>query len=168
MAKLFVANTTVQFRDFMALLPENNRMLRQKIRPGQQMVVFDGTMGEIEQIIQQNEIYGLTREEDVKRAKGFVGMIYQIDKPIGKSSLGIAGEGNHNALIEFGTETRENVANYAQASIANMMRQAGEESKSMEIEIKDMAKDPVFHEVFSSDRPKNAPEAKARTRRKRS
>ena len=167
MAKLYVANTTVQFRDFMATLPETGRLIRQKIRPGHQSVVYEGPMGDIDQIIRQNEIYGLTKEEHVKGAKYFVGMVYQVDKQISTAAFGLADEQNHRALIEFGTETRENVANYAQASILNTMQQAGEESKSMEIEIKDMAKEPVFHEVFSPQKPKDVQEAKPRARKRK-
>lgn len=165
--KLYVANTTVQYRDFVALLPENGRMVRQKIRPGHQAIVFEGSSYDVESIIKQNEVYGLTKEEDVKNAHNFVGMVYQIDRQIGAATFGLADEKNHNVLIEFGTETRENVANYAQASILDTMQQAGEESKSMEIEIKDMAKDPVFHEVFSPNKPKDVQSAKPRARRKR-
>lgn len=167
MAKLYIANTTVQYRDFLAKLPESGRMIRQKIRPGHQAVVYDGSLYDIEQIIQQNEIYGLTKEEDVKGAKHFVGMVYQVDKQISTAAFGLADEQNHRALIEFGTETRENVANYAQASILNTMQQAGENSKSMEIEIKDMAKEPVFHEVFSPQKPKDVQEAKPRARKRK-
>lgn len=168
MTQLYVANTTVQFRDFVAILPESGNMLRQKIRPGHQAMVYDGPDYVIDNIIKQNEVYGLKREEEVKRSRQFVGMVYQLDRPIKKETLGVADNSNHAALIEFGSEVRENVANYAQASIMNTMRETGEESKSMQIEIKDLAKDAKFHEIFSPDKPKDIEEAKPRGRRKRS
>lgn len=167
MPKLYVANTTVQYRDFVALIPETTNMLRQKLRPGHQGLVYDGPMYIIENIIKQNEVYGLCKETDLANAKGFVGMVYNIDRPVSKDTLGLADGQNHRALIELGVEVRENVANYAQASIQNTMREAGEEGKSMQIEIKDLAKDATFHEIFAPEKPKELQSAKPRARRKK-
>lgn len=158
MPKLYIYNATVQFRDFVALIPETTNTLRVKIRPGHQAMVYDGPEYVIDSIIKQNEIYGLVRENEVKsiKAEKMVSMVYQIDAPIKTDAMKGAAVHNETRLTEWGAEIRENVANYAQASIANTMMQAGEDSRGMQIEIKDMTKEnPTFHEVYAPEPPKD-------------
>lgn len=156
MPKLYIYNATVQFRDFVALIPETTNTLRVKIRPGHQAMVYDGPEYIIDSFIKQNEIYGLVRENESLDPKQMVSMVYQLDKPIKTDVMKRAAVHNETRLTELGAEIRENVANYAQASIANTMMQAGEDSRGMQIEIKDMTKEnPTFHEVYAPEPPKD-------------
>ena len=156
MPKLYIYNATVQFRDFVALIPETTNTLRVKIRPGHQAMVYDGPEYIIDSFIKQNEIYGLVRENEALDRKKMVSMVYQLDRPIKTDAMKGAAVHNENRLTEWGAEIRENVANYAQASIANTMMQAGEDSRGMQIEIKDMTKEnPTFHEVYAPEPPKD-------------
>lgn len=156
MPKLYIYNATVQFRDFVALIPETTNTLRVKIRPGHQAMVYDGPEYIIDSFIKQNEIYGLVRENESLDPKQMVSMVYQLDKPIKTDAMKGTASHNETRLTEWGAEIRENVANYAQASIANTMMQAGEDSRGMQIEIKDMTKEnPTFHEVYAPEPPKD-------------
>lgn len=165
MAKLYIYNATVQFRDFVALIPETTNTLRVKIRPGHQAMVYEGSQYIIDSFIQQNEVYGLVRENEVKGLKPekMVSMVYQLDAPIKIDAMKGAARHNEARLTDWGAEIRENVANYAQASIAQTMMQAGEDSKGMQIEIKDMTKEnPTFHEVYAPEAPKQIDGVKPR------
>lgn len=163
MPKLYIYNATVQFRDFVALIPETTNTLRVKIRPGHQAMVYDGPDYIIDSLIKQNEIYGLVRENETLDPKKMVSMVYQLDDPIKIGAMKGAASHNETRLTEWGAEIRENVANYAQASIANTMMQAGENSRGMQIEIKDMTKEnPTFHEVYAPEPPKQIDGAKPR------
>lgn len=168
MTKLYIANTSRQKLNFLFRLPEENDIKRYTIQPGAQALVLDSTNDDVEYVIKQHETYGIKRADDVIRKKGFVGTCYRVDKPISVSNFMVIDGQNHEALIEQGKVTRANVATYAQASVADMVKQAGEDAKGLEIEIKDESKsNPQFHEIFSADKPVDMPGAKPRGRRAR-
>lgn len=156
MPKLYIANTSRQRRVFAARVPEKRDPIRVIINPGRQEMVYEGPSDSIEYIIEQHETYGIQPADEVKRTKAFIGLAYRIDKPITVENFIIADDVNQQALIEQGRKTREQVARYAEASVINMTRQAGEDAKSLQIEIKDMSKDnPQFHEIYSSEKPRD-------------
>ena len=168
MPKLYIANTSRQNLNFLFRIPEERDIKRYSIQPGRQAMVIDSTSDVIDSIIRQHEVYGIRRADDVTRDKRFAGVCYRVDKPIEIKSCIVVDDQNQEALIEQGRATRENVATYAQATIANLVKQHGEEAKGLEIEIKDETKEnPQFHEIFSAERPTEMKDAKPRTRRAR-
>ena len=168
MTKLYIGNTSRQKLNFLFRLPEEGDIKRYSIQPGHQALVLDSSSDNVEYVIRQHETYGIKRASDVIRKKGFVGTCYSIDKPMTIQNFMVIDGQNHEALIEQGKETRANVATYAQASVASLVKQAGEDAKGLEIEIKDESKEnPQFHEYFSAEKPVDMPGAKPRTRRAR-
>ena len=165
MTKLYIANTSRQKLNFLFRLPEEPDVKRYSIQPGHQALVLESSSDIVDYVIQQHKIYGIKTVAEVKGKKSFTGTCYSIDKPITVDNFMVVDEENQIALTEKGRLTRENVATYAQASIANMVRQGGEEAKGLEIEIKDESKsNPQFHEIFSSEKPVDMPGAKPRRR----
>lgn len=168
MPKLYIASTQRQKHSFVARVPESSEFIRYDIAPGHQRIVYDGPLSVIEAIIKQQEPYGIKRSTEVARDKTFTGLAYQIDNPITVEQFIIADEINHEALTERGRETRENVANYAQASVLGVTRQAGDNLRSMSIEIEDKSPNPTFHEIYSPSRPRDVNVEDAPRRRGRS
>ena len=168
MAKLYVANTSRQHAQFIARLPEHGTILRKPIRSGQQEMVYEGELYVIEQIIQQNELYGLKKAEEVTRTKTFTGMAYRIDRPIAVDNFMIADEKNHEILEDQGAETRANAAIYATAVANSKAEKTGQTLKKSSVTIRDNSKeDPTYNEIYSSEKPEGVKEVKSPRRRNR-
>lgn len=85
MPTLYVANCTKQPNDFVYRAPDEKRTLRrQMIRPGAQEMIYnkDASLGDIECILNQHLKYGLVRVSEIDRHKPFLGLCFDIDKPI--------------------------------------------------------------------------------------
>lgn len=162
MAKLYVGNTSRQNIQFVARLPESGTILRKPIRPGTQEMVYEGELYVIEQIVKQNELYGLKKAEEVTRTKSFTGMAYRIDRPVTVENFMIADEKNHEILEERGAETRANAAIYATAVANAKAEMTGQTVTKSSVTIKDTSKDdPTFNEIYSSERPEGVKEVKS-------
>lgn len=163
MAKLYIGNTSRQHIQFIARLPESGKILRRPIAPGKQDMVYDGELYVIEEIIRQNELYGLKKAEEVTRTKTFTGMAYRIDRPITIENFMIADEKNYEILEDMGAETRAKAAIYA-STVANAKAEmTGQTVSKSSVTITDLSKeDPTFNEIYSSEPPAGVKEAKPR------
>jgi hypothetical protein len=111
MPKLFIANCSKQFVDFAYRIAEEASVRLQRISIGGQIAIAgDLNTLQIDYIIKQHLKYGLIPEEEVKNAKGFVGLAYQIGKPLSVTTIMHAMSKNKAVLIKRGKDMRQNVA----------------------------------------------------------
>ena len=131
MAQLYVLNTTIRDHEIAwRWLGDSPRT--QSIKAGQQVVVGgDLDRPRIDAIVEQNVLYGMRPAADIPREKGFIGLIYSIDKPVELDKIETQLERNEIELQADADERRENIA----AAVAdNVSRQTGKEVKRLEIE----------------------------------
>ena len=129
MAKLYVANCCRQTVHFIFRLPENTRLFTKDIKPGQQALVHEGLTEDVDKIIRDHSMYGLTRVDQIDRKKPFVGTCYQIDKEITVDQINKALMHNEDVLEALGLEHRKQAAVVAADTVD---RQAGQISTVFE------------------------------------
>lgn len=136
MASLFVANTSNKNNEFLFRLPGIEQLRRVIIAAGKQVQILkDVHNEEIESVITQHQIYGLTSANDIAKANKFVGLLYAIDKPVSINSMELAIEKNNDILLEDGYELRK------LAAVAMNESVLPEVKKSLEIEIVEIPED---------------------------
>jgi hypothetical protein len=84
MPKLFIANTTNQIHQFTYWMPEAARSSMQEVPSGGQVMIAGREMSqkEIDAILKQHEVYGLTSVADASKNPKFWGLVYSIDRPV--------------------------------------------------------------------------------------
>ena len=108
MAKLFVANTSQQFADFIYRVPESTQTSPPlKIRPGEQILVLDAPGHVIDYIVEQHRVYGVKHHHEVN-TQSFNGLVYSIDEPVKLDTIFLAEEANDEVLSNKGSEIRQN------------------------------------------------------------
>jgi hypothetical protein len=111
--QLYVGNVTKQIYDFAYRLPEQNKLVYQKIPDGEQIRIAGPnlTAPEITAIVGQHAAYGLA-EANAPRGKTDppAGLIYSIGKPITFEQLTRAAEQYYAALNEQGKQLRQEAA----------------------------------------------------------
>lgn len=105
--KLFIANTTKQRHIFTYRVLETGRLRQIPIDPGSQMAVLDGTSDEIDAVIDHHAIYGLINSKNIDQSQAFVGLCYNIDKPVASSVIEKALRDNDNHLSRGAHQTRQ-------------------------------------------------------------
>ncbi|WP_447885244.1 hypothetical protein [Serratia fonticola] len=85
--KLFIANTTKQRQIFAYRKIETGRLVQIPINHGDQMMVLDGSTEELESVIQHHEMYGLIDSTKIDQSQAFVGLCYNINKPVSASVI---------------------------------------------------------------------------------
>lgn len=105
--KLYVANTTKQRHVFAFRALETGRMRQYPLQPGSQMMVMDGSIEDVQAIIDHYEPYGLTEASKIDQADQFIGLVYSIDKPTpyGKIEKGL--RDNDDFLTEQSFDRRQ-------------------------------------------------------------
>lgn len=169
MPKLYVANTSRQKAVILFRIPEETNPKRYEIRPGAQMVIYDGPSEIVDMIIKQHERYGMRKVSDVVKSAHFVGLSYSVDRELTVDNYKVAFKHNLDIQEQEGVQRRENVGTYSQGTVLNALRQNDPNFKGLTIEIKDVTKPnaPTFHEIFSDKAPAEYPDAKPRGRRAR-
>ncbi|MFN3069941.1 hypothetical protein ACKWMY_17730 [Serratia sp. J2] len=85
--KLFIANTTKQRQIFAYRKIETGRLVQIPINHGDQMMVLDGSTEELKSVIQHHEMYGLIDSTKIDQSHAFVGLCYNINKPVSASVI---------------------------------------------------------------------------------
>ena len=109
MPDLYVANCSKQRLDFIYRVPEKEGTRRQMIPPGGQERIYQAGMQPevLDAIVSQHERYGMVRASEIDRRKPFVGLCYEIDKPIRVEKIMYADEHNAGVLTEISAEARK-------------------------------------------------------------
>jgi len=111
--KLYVANAAKQVIDLTCRIPGLGSLYRQTIPIGCQIVVGgDLDLTQVNEVVRQLSGYGLTKYDELDRAKPFVGLCYAVDRPVPNKRILFAMEHNAKVLVERGKEMR------AQAAVA--------------------------------------------------
>lgn len=128
---MFVANCTAQIQDFTFRLPESTKLHAQPIEIGGQIELKNLNPLQIEAIVQHHGKYGMVHVGEIDRTKPFVGLCYNLDKPITVPRMQAAINHNFEVLEERGEEQR------AAAAIATHQRieQEGSPIRALEMEV---------------------------------
>ena len=139
--KLYIANCTNQAQDFNYRLPEANSVRRQRIEIGQQIQISgDLAQTDIDAIIAQHAMYGLVRADEVDRTKPFIGLCYNIDKPVTLTKIQSAFSHNQDVLTKLGHEIRKEAAVAASAHIESI-NEGGQRLTNLVMDIEEDTKD---------------------------
>lgn len=108
MATVHIGNTTKQHAVFMYRLPENPRLFELRIPIGRQERLLQPNLEglELDAVVKQLERFGAVPEDRVGRAKGFVGLTYNLSRPVKAESLEAGVEHNAEVLEQRGHEMR--------------------------------------------------------------
>ncbi|MBV8060474.1 MAG: hypothetical protein JO253_02970 [Alphaproteobacteria bacterium] len=141
MPKLYVANCTKQDHHFLFRVPEINREspFHMKIGVGKcEQIYKEDSTDVLDAIIRQHTDYGLVRVDEVDRTKEFIGMCYQIDKPINVDAIVRAINHNDEVLAQRGVELRKETAVAISEQAAREAREVGGALTSMEVSIEEV------------------------------
>jgi hypothetical protein len=145
---LFVANTTKQHHEFNFWVPEQRRFFTVKIQAGGQENIYpQGTRDVHEYIIAQHKVYGIKPVSEIDRAKGFVGLCYQFDKPISTDRLNETIERNDLSLNESARERRKEAALAMDAQLSEVARDTRNGLSNLEVEVIEEEKKGVDSQV---------------------
>lgn len=111
MTKMYIANCTHQVQDFIYRLPESGSARTQRIDLGSQIAISgDLSTHEIDAIIAQHTPYGLVAVAEIDRTKPFIGVCYQLDRPVPVEKIKRAIIHNTGVLVDRGVEMRKTAA----------------------------------------------------------
>lgn len=136
--RLFVANPTKQHLVFHYRKPESKNVLAVHIAAGSQEQIEDDrlTQAEIDEIVRQNEIYGLVPLSSVgKSTRGGANvphMVFSIGQPITLTKIYEALEAQDDRMRRLGDETRINTAAGLQSALE---QSTGAEVRVLETEV---------------------------------
>lgn len=147
--KMYVANCSKQVQDFFYRMPESSGVRRQRIEVGQQIRI-SGELNspDIDAIVEQHKMYGMVREDEIDRTKVFIGVCYQIDKPVKINNVIMALDHNMEVLTEQGKQIRK------EASVVineNLSSEHPDHKKTMVSVVEEEKRDgstPTFAEGF--------------------
>lgn len=123
--KLYVANATKQVIDLTCRIPELGSLYRKMIPIGCQIAVGgDLNIEQVESVVGQLSVYGLTEVSALDRAKPFVGLCYSVDKPVPNKRLLIALDHNDKVLVERGKRMRAEAAVSTNNAIEKSLKEA--------------------------------------------
>lgn len=148
--KLFIANTTKQVQDFYYRIPGHPSSsgmmpLLQKIAMGGQICIpADLNTPEIDGIIEQHQGYGLISADKVDAAKGYVGLMYSIDKPVPAAKMAKLIGHNTDVMVERGQKNRESagIAALDQANQFLAEQRPGDAIDAFEMSVVEETRDP--------------------------
>lgn len=135
--KLYVANCTQQNQDFVYRVPDAvNSVRRQPIPIGGQILI-SGDLDEaaVNYIVSQHARYGLVRVDEIDRTKPFIGMCYDVDRPIPAKRIMIALEHNQDVLVGLGKKIREESAVALNNLVENNLQNSGLPGNVTNVEI---------------------------------
>lgn len=120
--KMYVANCTQQVQDFVYRVPGQSAPRRQPIQIGEQIKLSgDLEEADVNYIISQHAKYGMIRVDEIDRTRTFIGLCYDIDKPVPGKRILIAIEHNQEVLTARGEQIRKESAvalsNYTEARL---------------------------------------------------
>jgi hypothetical protein len=142
--KLFIANTTKHNQELLYRVPEMNRVFQQKIKPGEQVLIYqDSPKDVLEYILWQHtntpKPFCIPEDEAAKH-KGFVGLIYSFDKPIRSDKIEGQFEKNDEALVEEGAELRKQSAAAMSQTIDGQAAEMGANVSDFEMSVTEQSR----------------------------
>ena len=134
--KLYVANCTKMNRDIHFRVPEHPRRehFTKSCPVGKQILLWEGSTPEIEGIIRQLEPHGFVFAMELKRHKGYTGMIMCLDKPIDIEKMLLANEHNLVIVNERSMEARK----LAAVALDNNLNKHGVRADRVAMEIEEL------------------------------
>lgn len=138
MTTLYVANTSKQHNMFTFRLPEDLRPREVPIRVGAQVRISDLSPETAQRIIEQMSRYGLKSVAELQQNKGYVGLVYSIDKPVPLNNERVLNDtftNNDEVLNEQAEIRREGVAAAVADHIQTTMRQVDVPVPHAEVEM---------------------------------
>jgi len=142
MPKLYVANCTKQRHDFVFRSPEEDqtksRILTMTIGVGEQAVIWrDAPLAELDRIIQQKLVFGMRPASELYGAREFVGLCYEIDRPVDIDRVVHAVKVNDQHLEAVSAKVREESA----VALNNEIDRIDPNNlRSLEVEIEELPK----------------------------
>lgn len=143
MAKLYIANCTKHNQELHYWASEVTRPMRQIVPMGQQVQVFrDAPREELEHIVTQLRRYGLVEAPEADRMKGFVGMCFSFDTPVGEEKIYGVMEKNDVVLDQKSQEYRTEAAVALNAQVEQNLKEMGVSAtlNSLEVGLQEEAK----------------------------
>lgn len=114
MTTMWVANVTAQFHVFMYRVAENPKLIQQEIPPGGQIrIAANGgnlNPSDIESIVSHHAQYGMIAAADVGRHKGYLGLVYSLDRTVNLAKIQEQVYANREILTERGRDNRRAAA----------------------------------------------------------
>lgn len=133
--QLFVANTTKQHHDFTYRLPEDKNTRMETIKAGTQLAVGgDLPSNIVAEIIKQHAPYGLRDANELSRLDDYVGLCYNIGKPVPLENMLFLFDSNDKQLDSRAVERRETEAVAIAQTVETMGRETGTPVRRTEIE----------------------------------
>lgn len=141
--KMYLGNCTQQNQVIFYRLPGIPSPRQQEVRIGTQIqIAGELTPEQIDSIVNQLRPYGMVRVDEIDRTKPFIGMCYQMDKPIKIELIMRAIEHNKIVLTERGQRIRQEAAVATTQTIEQQLAGTPGALKSLEIEVSEVpAKD---------------------------
>lgn len=108
MPTLYIANTSKQHFDFIYLMPESTQIRRQHIPAGGQVLIHKAglNLDEVNSIVDQHVRYGLTRVSEIDTRRAFIGLCFDIDRPVAVEKIMYADDQNQDILEKASVEAR--------------------------------------------------------------
>lgn len=135
--KMYVANPTHQDHEFTYRMIEGRSVIRQPIPSGGQIrLTKEMSSEDIDYVTNHHAKYGLVRVDEVNSTRGYISLLYSIDKPINAVLIMRVHERNKSALDETGKKLRRDAAIATQAQVSKTFKEEGlPDIKAMEFEI---------------------------------
>jgi hypothetical protein len=110
--RLYVANLTKQYYKFMWSIPEHFGQSRQTIPMGSQICLSNVELStpDIDYIVRKHARYGFVKIEEIDTAKGYVGLVYSIDKPVDAVTIERVMRRNSLVMNDRGKKIRQEAA----------------------------------------------------------
>jgi hypothetical protein len=140
MGKLYIANTTQQVQDFQARIPEISQIVRVVVPIGGQVPIpMELNPLQIEAIVEQHSRYGLVAVSEIDRTKDFIGLCFQVDKPINVERVKYAAVHNFEVLEKRGDQIRKEAAVSVSNAVEEQTKQIGSlDLKAMEFSVEEV------------------------------
>ena len=120
---LFIANCTKQNHDFAYMIPSFKTFKNVPIPVGTQIKLTNLAASDIDQITKQHAKYGMVRADEVDRTKPFIGLCYDIDRPVKLDKMLRILDHNEDLLVEAGQDTRRAMAIRLDKEIKGTLRE---------------------------------------------
>jgi hypothetical protein len=163
---LYIANTSKQVQEVNYWVGGNRKHFTTKIQPGRQESVHpSGTRDDHGHIVDQLQPYGLVSVSEIDRAKEFIGLCYQFDKPIPAERLAPVFSHNDNVLTESSKQNRQEAALAMDERLSKTAQETGVQFHGLEVDIEEQEQKGVDTRVNETLIVENARRGRGRGRK---
>lgn len=171
MPALYIANASKQPHDFIYWVPESATPRRQRIPAGGQIRVYKDeiAMELVNSIVSQHQRYGMVRANEIDRTKPFVGLCYDVDRPVKVDKIMYADEHNAGVLQEASAEARKLSAGALHDAITRATEGTPLTLQNLDLEVVEQngPTEAGINEVVTVSREASQAPVRVRTRRNR-